>query len=131
MATIQMLEIPKPKKAVIKWLLDSDPSIGWQVMRDLTKEADEVVATERAQIATDGWGAHLLALQAPEGHWWADTDPWPWKGTIFTLAMLKDFGLDPSSEQARKAIGHVRDHITWRSLDNQPFFDGETEPCIN
>ena len=51
------------------WLLDSDPAIRWQVMRDLTHEPAEVVAAERARVATEGWGAQLLALQAPDGRW--------------------------------------------------------------
>ena len=40
---------------VVDWLLDSDPSIRWQVMRDLTHEPDEAVAAERARVATEGW----------------------------------------------------------------------------
>ena len=52
---------------VIDWLLDSDPSIRWQVMRDLTREPADVVAAERSKIAAEGWGARLLALQRPKG----------------------------------------------------------------
>ncbi len=54
---------------VIDWLLDSDPSIRWQVMRDLTHEPADVIAAERSRVATEGWGARLLALQAPDGLW--------------------------------------------------------------
>ena len=53
----------------IDWLLDSDPAIRWQVMRDLMREPADVVAAERSRIATEGWGARLLALQAPDGRW--------------------------------------------------------------
>jgi hypothetical protein len=119
------------ERAVIEWLLDSDPSIRWQVMRDLTNEPDEVVAAQRSRVGSEGWGARLLALQAPEGRWWADTDPWPLKGTIFTLVLLKDLGLDPLSEEARSAIGRVREGNTWHPFAGRPFFDGETEACIN
>ena len=42
---------------VMEWLMDSDPSIRWQVMRDLTGETDEVVRSERTKVATEGWGA--------------------------------------------------------------------------
>jgi len=38
---------------VIDWLLDSDPAIRWQVMRDLTDAPADVVAAERAKVATD------------------------------------------------------------------------------
>ena len=54
---------------VVDWLLDSDPSIRWQAMRDLTDESPNVVAAERSRVATEGWGARLLALQAPDGLW--------------------------------------------------------------
>lgn len=119
------------RRSVLKWLLDSDPSIRWQVMRDLTKEPAAVVAAERARVGSEGWGAQLLALQAPEGTWWRETDPWPLKGTIYALELLKDLGLDPASSEARRAIGRVRDQVTWWMLGDRPFFDGETEPCIN
>ena len=49
------------RTAVVKWLLDGDPSIRWQVMRDLTDEPDEAVAAERSRVASEGWGAELLA----------------------------------------------------------------------
>src|SRR5215469_16695187 len=57
----------KPRKSVMKWLLDSDPSIRWQVIRDLGDESDEVVAAERLRVASEGWGAQLLDRQRPDG----------------------------------------------------------------
>ena len=60
---------------VMEWLLDSDPSIRWQVMRDLTGEPAEAVAAERAKVATEGWGARLLALQDTDGQWGKDVLP--------------------------------------------------------
>jgi hypothetical protein len=48
---------------VTDWLLDADPSIRWQVLRDLTHEPADVIAAERSRIATEGWGARLLELQ--------------------------------------------------------------------
>jgi len=52
---------------VIEWLLDSDPSIRWQVMRDLLGEPDSDVARERSRVAVEGWGARLLDLQGADG----------------------------------------------------------------
>ena len=54
---------------VIGWLLDSDPSIRWQVKRDLLVALTDEVAAERARVAAEGWGAQLLALQSPDGYW--------------------------------------------------------------
>jgi hypothetical protein len=125
-------QITKPKGAVIKWLLDSDPSIRWQVMRHLTKERKEIVVAERQRVAIEGWGAQLLALQGPDGKWDGDIFLAKWASTFYALLLLKDLGLDPTSQQARKAIDLVRHKVTWgQEHDNSPFFEGEVEPCIN
>ncbi|MBB6733335.1 hypothetical protein [Cohnella zeiphila] len=121
----------RAKSSVLEWLLDSDPAIRWQVMRDLAKEPEELVAAERSRVASEGWGARLLDLQAPEGHWGRDAEEGDLLCTAFTLILLRDLGLDPKGERARIAIGRVRDHLAWTKFDGQPFFDGETEPCIN
>lgn len=124
---------------MLDWLLDSDPAIRWQVLRDLTTAPDTEVTAERKLVATSGWGARLLGLQSPDGQWdggtyWPsqDDDPTgqPWTATTYSLLLLRDFGLDPDSPQARAAIALVRDNSRWEE-GNQPFFDGEAEPCIN
>jgi hypothetical protein len=116
---------------VLGWLFDSDPSIRWQVMRDLTDEPDDVVTAERARVASEGWGARLLALQAPDGQWGGGTHSPMWISTLFTLLLLRDLGLDPGSERARRAVALVRDNSRWEYDPNFKFFDGEVEPCIN
>jgi len=122
---------------VMDWLRDSDPAIRWQVMRDLMHEPAAAVAAERSRIATEGWGARLLALQAPDGQWGGR--PWShdWTDTFHVLELLRRFGVDPDSGQARRAIGLVGEHVTWRDPDfvtpwaDNRFFAGEVEPCIN
>jgi hypothetical protein len=49
--------------SIIDWLLESDPAIRWQVMRDLAGESEATVARERSRVAVEGWGARLLDLQ--------------------------------------------------------------------
>src|SRR5215210_2551556 len=102
---------------VVAWLLDSDPAIRWQVMRDLTQEPPEVVAAERARIAAEGWGARLLSLQAADGRWGGRAWSHDWTDTFHVLELLRRFGLDPASEQARAAIARVRDDVIWRDPD--------------
>ncbi|MFE4468152.1 hypothetical protein ACFRFH_04970 [Leifsonia sp. NPDC056824] len=125
----------------IEWLLDSDPSIRWQVLRDLAGASDETVAAERDRVATEGWGARLLDAQGPDGRWdggvyrpgWAQEDrPFfdAWTATHFTLQQLADFGVDPAHPRALEAVSHVRDHVRWDHA-GEPYFEGETEPCIN
>ena len=122
---------------VIDWLLDSDPAIRWQVLRDLTHEPADVIAAERSRVATEGWGAQLLALQAPDGRWGGEAWSHDWTDTFHVLELLRRFGLDPESGQPRRAIGLVRENVTWRNAQfetpwaNNRFFEGEVEPCIN
>jgi hypothetical protein len=138
---------------VVDWLLDSDPAIRWQVMRDLADAPAEDVAAERARVAAEGWGARLLALQRQDGHWdtstparlssaeaiswWKSLPPerqgtlFPeWTSTAWSLMLLRAFGLDPAGAQARQAVRRVREHVAWEH-DGEPFFAGEVEPCIN
>ncbi len=115
---------------VIDWLLDSDPAIRWQVMRDLTDAPADVVAAERAKVATEGWGAQLLALQPEDGVWSGGAYVPEWTSTTPTLQLLRHFGLDPKSPDARRALALVRANARWE-YDDLPYFDGEVEPCIN
>jgi hypothetical protein len=128
--------------AALDWLLDSDPAIRWQVLRDLVDAPAEVVAAERARVAAEGWGARLLSLQGDDGQWaggacfpaegWRrHEDPGqPWTSTLPTLQLLYEFGIDPSSDRVRRAVARVGEGCRWEHA-GQPFFSGEVEPCIN
>lgn len=131
------------RMTVLHWLLDSDPAVRWQVLRDLIHAPAEVVAAERARLASEGWCARLLALQGEDGQWAGgacfparrlhdpDESPGqPWTSTLPTLQLLHDFGVDPASDRVRRAVALVRDHCRWEHA-GQPFFSGEVEPCIN
>jgi hypothetical protein len=126
---------------VVDWLLDADPALRWQVLRDLAAAPGDVVAGERARVATEGWGARLLALRDEDGRWaggacfpagfaWRDGEGQPWTSTLPTLELLRDVGLDPDSPVARETIDLVRRNCRWEHA-GQPFFDGEVEACIN
>jgi hypothetical protein len=127
--------------SVVDWLLDSDPAVRWQVLRDLTDATAEDVLAERARVATDGWGARLLALRDDDGQWAGGacfpgdfrgdfSQGQPWTSTFPTLTLLRDFGLDPSAPAAHETIALVAAHCRWEHA-GQAFFDGEVEPCIN
>jgi hypothetical protein len=124
--------------SVVDWLLDADPAIRWQVLRDLTDSPAEVVAAERARVATEGWGSELLAIQTPDGLWDGNAFSQDRTDTFHVMELLRRLGLDPESEGAERAVGLVREHVTWGdgAWWNPPwaaagFFDGEVEPCIN
>ena len=125
---------------VIDWLLEGDPAIGWQVLRDLTNAPAGDVAAERAKVEHGGWGARLLALEDPGGLWdggacfpashTSGERGQPWTATMHTLQTLQLLGLDPASQSARRAIGLVAENGRWEHA-GQRYFDGEVEPCIN
>src|SRR4029450_6145202 len=115
--------------SVIEWLLDSDPSIRWQVMRDLIAEPDATVARERSRVAAEGWGARLLDLQGLDGHWGgAAFVPRAWISTKDTLQLLRDLGVDPTNDRVRRAIDQVRDRCTGGAeVGDSPCSDGGGE----
>ena len=130
-----------PRPAHLKWLLDSDPAIRWQVMKDLTDDTPHAIAAERARVATEGWGAQLLALQSPADNWGEfahlllrpdlPKEDQALLITLYTLVVLMDLGLDAASKQARKMIDRVDKRLVFTRLNSRPFLHGETEPCIN
>ncbi len=131
-----MRHFTDPDKTVIDWLLDSDPSIRWQVMRDLLGAPAAEVGAERARVATEGVGARLLALQAADGRWSGKAWNRGWNSTMHALLLLRECGLDPASDSARHAVSLVCEHVTWKGCappecHSNPFFSGEVEPCIN
>ena len=128
---------------VIKWLLDSDPSIRWQVMRDLLDAPEREWMRERAKVETEGWGARLLSCQDKDGQWAGgafmpavfDPQEWreigqPWTATCFSLTQLREFGLDPASDLAQRTVVLIGANSRWDE-GGQPFWDGEVEECIN
>src|SRR5579859_5343977 len=122
--------------SVLDWLLEGDPAIRWQALRDLADARPEAIVAERERVAAEGWGARLLALQAEDGQWAGGAlfpaqkfdrrDGQPWIATEPTLTLLRVFGVDPT----RVRVEQIRDHCRWEHA-GQRFFDGEVEPCIN
>ena len=117
--------------SVIDWLLDLDPSIRWQVMRDLADARPDEAAAERAKVAVEGWGARLLTLQASNGKWGDGAALPGWTSTNHTLWLLRAMGIDPADATVRRAIALVRENVRWEYDENMRFFEGEVEPCIN
>jgi hypothetical protein len=125
--------------STIDWLLDADPSIRWQVQRDLVGAPADTVVAERARVATEGWGVQLLALQAPDGLWGGKAWSHDFTDTFHALELLRRLGADPAADAVRHAVDLTRSHVTWGDgspwpdlpWGGHPFFAGEVEPCIN
>ncbi len=104
-------------RATIQWLLEGDPAIRWQTLRDLAGASGHTVERERGRVARDGWGARLLARQDPEGTWAqgqsrakdAGLYTPKWISATYTMLLLRDFGLPPGNAQAHKACALLLD----------------------
>jgi hypothetical protein len=129
--------------AVTDWLMASDPAIRWQVLRDLLDRPENEWSAERARVEKEGWGASLFALQDDDGQWaggafvpkgfdWSlwKTEGQPWTATGFVLSELREFGLDPDCQSARRTVALIGENARWDE-GGQPFWHGETEECIN
>ena len=125
----------------IDWLLDSDPAIRWQAMRDLTPASAETIASERAHVSHEGIGAEILNLQQAAGSWHRDDDP-AWLTTLFTMQLLRATGIDPAAPAVKAAVARLEAGLRWNDLGGcwelrapetggNTFFQGEEEPCIN
>jgi hypothetical protein len=120
-----------PIRPPIDWLLDADPSIRWQVLRDLTDAPADQVAAERARVTREGWGAQLLAAQDVDGRWGGGTFHPPGIGTFDTLGLLYLLGPDRTSDELQRALVPVHEAARWDYDPSFRFWDGEVEPCIN
>ena len=125
----------------LDWLLDSDPAIRWQAMRDLTDASPEKIAAERAAVAREGLGAAILARQGPDGAWRKPGAP-TWLTTLFTLLLLRATGVDPADSDVETAVTRLEKNLCWNNhggrwdlrapdTGGNTFFEGEVEPCIN
>jgi hypothetical protein len=129
---------------LLDWLLDTDPALRWQVERDLVGAPPEVWDGTRARIATEGFGARLLALQDPDGQWAggsffpsdfdfrgpeaAEGAGQPWTATTWSLNALRDWGLDAAALAGTAEL--LGAHSRW-DYDGSPYWEGEVDCCIN
>jgi hypothetical protein len=125
-----------PADDTIRWLLEGDPAIRWQVLQDVLGSAERTVQRERRKVARAGWGARLLARQDPEGTWAGGMSsdgglysP-KWISTTYTMLLLRDAGLPAANRQARKACGLLLDGGLQRDGGINYGWRGRSETCI-
>lgn len=113
------------------WLLNLDPAIRWQALRDLTDSSLDAIAAERARIPHQGIGAKILSLQASDGAWHRGNAP-VWMPTLYTLLLLRSTGVDRTEPAVQAAMTRLEVGFRWdQEFGAKPFFEGEVEPCIN
>src|SRR2546428_9989947 len=124
----------------IEWLLDGDPAIRWQTLRDLVGASELSIERERSKVAREGWGARLLARQDREGTWAGGQSsdgglysP-KWISTTYTMLLLRDFGLPASNRQARRACALLLDRGLQRdggiNYGIWAKWTGQSETCV-
>jgi hypothetical protein len=115
----------------LDWLLDSDPAIRWQALRDLTDASPEAIRAERARVPREGVGSEILARQGVDGAWSRAGAP-DWLPTLFTLQLLRASGIDRAEPAVEAAVARLEAGFRWdEAFGRKPFFEGEVEPCIN
>ena len=115
----------------INWLLDADPAISWQAMRDLTDASPTAIAAERARVPREGIGEAILACQGSDGSWHRANAP-VWLPTLYTLLFLRSTGVDRADPSVESAVARLEAGYRWdKEFGEKPFFEGEVEPCIN
>ncbi|MGO4518494.1 hypothetical protein AB4Y89_22100 [Terriglobus sp. 2YAB30_2] len=133
----------------LDWLLESDPAIRWQTMRDLVESSQSAVnegtirqaSSERSRIPNEGLGARVLYSQQPDGSWLRTDEP-KWASTLVTMLLLRSFEIDPADPAVDAAVVRLETSLCWDdhpgfwdlrppTPGGNPFFEGEEEPCIN
>ncbi len=119
--------------SVMSWLLEGDPAIRWQVMRDLKDAPEASVGRERRRIAKEGWAGRLLALQDPDGKWGGGIYSPKWISTTYTMLLLRSFGLPAENPQAMRACRLLLDTGAWEDggINFWPRIYDRSETCVS
>jgi hypothetical protein len=100
-------------ETVTRWLMAGDPAVRWHVLRDLLGSSADQVTAERARVATEGWGARLLAAQDADGCWAGALYSPKWTSTTYTLLLLERLGLLPRDPRALAGCRQLWDSARW------------------
>jgi hypothetical protein len=117
---------------ILSWLMDGDPAIRWQVMRDLLDATDAEWHAERRHTQKKGWGAQLLAQQAENGIWGGGLYSPKWISSTYTLLTLVDIGLPPVNNQARRGTQVALDGLYGLKADDALYQRTNTfDQCVS
>lgn len=108
------MAVAADRNAAIDWLLAGDPSIRWQVERDLLHAPRKTWEREQRRVATNGWGARLLAHQDKSGRWTPKLYGTKWISTTYSMVLLRQLGLPHDDARARRACRLFLDEALWR-----------------
>jgi hypothetical protein len=119
--------------AVLEWLLEGDPAIRWQAVRDLKGAGERTLLREQRRVATEGWGSQLLELQDPDGRWAKGIYNPKLTSTTYTMVLLRGMGLAPGNPYAIRACKVLLDTGFWKDggINFFPKVYPRSETCIS
>jgi hypothetical protein len=103
---------------VYQWLMDGDPAIRWQTLRDLQDVPRKRWEAEQRRTLNEGWGKQLLDLQSKDGSWGGGIYSPKWISTTYTLLMLRAIGIPRDYLPAQKAAALIIDKQLGTTCDN-------------
>ncbi len=114
------------------WLLEGDPSVRWQVERDLLELPPEEWQRSRSRTAEGGWCRELLDHQDHGGTWGGGIYGPKWISTTYTLLLLRRLGLPAGNEQAIAGCERLLDDAVWDE-GGVSYWSGRVlaERCVN
>jgi len=126
-------------EAPLAWLLEGDPAIRWQVMRDLQGLPAREFVAEQEKVGASGWGRRLLDAQSADGRWATDRGPRAYRGlyapkwtsTTYTLLLLRRLGLRPKHTAALAGCDALVQRSQWFDDGSiGPWAAKKTDMCV-
>ncbi len=99
-------------------MMEGDPAIRWQAMRDLLDEPEKEWRAERRRTLKEGWGARFLAEQDANGIWGGGLYSPKWISSTYTLLALTGIGLPPDCAPARRGAQAALDGLFGLEADD-------------
>jgi hypothetical protein len=89
---------------IVKWLLEGDVSIQYQVHRDLLESEQNQL---RQRIEANGWGRDLLSRRSENGNWGRGFYQPKWTSTHYTLLDLKNLSISPNNVAIKQTLSLI------------------------
>ncbi len=114
---------------LIKWLLDGDVAIQYQVHRDLFSSDQKQL---QKRIEKKGWGARFLSLRKKEGHWGRGFYQPKWTSSHYSILDLKNLGIPPANKKIRQSLSLIIQNLKGKDGGIYPIGkDKKCDVCLN
>jgi len=116
-------------EGIVKWLLDGDVSLQYQVYRDLLNiEKPDF----QKRIAKEGWGAKFLSYRRSNGHWGRGFYQPKWTSSHYTLLDLRNLAISPNIREVKETIAKIiYEHKEKDGGINPSVTTDKSDVCVN